>query len=132
MNNSRLLIDLYLQNQRSEHEILANLEFIIGLKIESVNFPCNESLLFVLLMEYSQGFKQGLSIMWSDDLNITLDGKSIAQKLACALNVSILFDSSLFEDSSANNNDKWFLVKSNGMLRQVDIAILDDGIDILP
>lgn len=124
--SSSKLIDLYLEDERSEQEIITKLESIIGLKIESANFPCSDCKLFLLPMTYSQGFKQGISIMWPFDLNTIFDGKSIAQRLACALNVSILFDASLFDETLLDDN--WFLVTSNGESNQVNIEILDDGI----
>ena len=133
MNNSKPLIDLYLQHSRLEQEIITNLEAITGLKIESDSFPQKNSKIFLMSMEYSQGFEQGISLMWSNKLDINLNGKNIAQKLASALNVSILFDASLFEDISRQiiNDDKWFIAKSDGVLRKVEIEILDDGINVI-
>ena len=133
MNNSKPLIDLYLQHSRLEQEIITNLEAITGLKIESDSFPQNNSKIFLMSMEYSQGFEQGISLMWSNKLDINLNGKNIAQKLASALNVSILFDASLFEGISRQiiNDDKWFIAKSDGVLRKVEIEILDDGINVI-
>lgn len=133
MNNSEPLIDLYLQHSRLEQDIITNLEAITGLKIESDSFPQKNSKIFLMSMEYSQGFEQGISLMWSNKLDINLNGKNIAQKLASALNVSILFDASLFEDISRQiiNDDKWFIAKSDGVLRKVEIEILDDGINVI-
>lgn len=133
MNNSKPLIDLYLQYSRLEQDIITNLEAITGLKIESDSFPQKNSKIFLMSMEYSQGFEQGISLMWSNKLDINLNGKNIAQKLASALNVSILFDASLFEDISRQiiNDDKWFIAKSDGVLRKVEIEILDDGINVI-
>lgn len=133
MNNSKPLIDLYLQHSRLEQDIITNLEAITGLKIESDSFPQKNSKIFLMSMEYSQGFEQGISLMWSNKLDINLNGKNIAQKLASALNVSILFDASLFEDISRQiiNDDKWFIAKSDGVLRKVEIEILDDGINVI-
>ena len=133
MNNSKPLIDLYLQHSRLEQDIITNLEAITGLKIESNSFPQKNSKIFLMSMEYSQGFEQGISLMWSNKLDINLNGKNIAQKLASALNVSILFDASLFEDISRQiiNDDKWFIAKSDGVLRKVEIEILDDGINVI-
>ena len=133
MNNSKPLIDFYLQHSRLEQEIITNLEAITGLKIESDNFPQNNSKIFLMSMEYSQGFEQGISLMWSNKLDINLNGKNIAQKLASALNVSILFDASLFEDISRQiiSDDKWFIAKSDGVLRKVEIEILDDGLNVI-
>lgn len=133
MNNSKPLIDLYLQHSRLEQDIITNLEAITGLKIESDSFPQKNSKIFLMSMDYSQGFEQGISLMWSNKLDINLNGKNIAQKLASALNVSILFDASLFEDISRQiiNDDKWFIAKSDGVLRKVEIEILDDGINVI-
>lgn len=133
MNNSKPLIDLYLQHSRLEQDIITNLEAITGLKIESDSFPQKNSKIFLMFMEYSQGFEQGISLMWSNKLDINLNGKNIAQKLVSALNVSILFDASLFEDISRQiiNDDKWFIAKSDGVLRKVEIEILDDGLNVI-
>jgi hypothetical protein len=134
MSSSELLIDLYLQVKKSEQEIIIKLESIIGLKIESVNFPSADSELFLLPMEYSQGYKQGISIMWPANLDNVINGYHIAKELSCALNVPILFDASLFDSNAAtiDGDDIWFLTMSNRQLEQVNIEVLEDGIDVVP
>jgi hypothetical protein len=132
--NDSMFINLYLHDKKSEQEILSKLEFITGLKTDSINFPNEEGILHVSYIEFSQGFKTEISIYWPINLDNVIDGYYIAKELSCALNVSILFDASLFdfEAMTVDGDDIWFLTMSNRQLEQVNIEVLEDGIDVSP
>ncbi|OCG15362.1 hypothetical protein [Gilliamella sp. WF3-4] len=125
-------INLYLRDQKSEQEIISKLELITGLKIDSLNFPNKNNVLHISYIEFTQGFKTEISIYWPTNLNNIINGYYIAQELSCALNVLILFDASLLDCNavSFDGDDIWFLA-NNRNLKQVNVKILDDGIDIL-
>ncbi|WP_239327107.1 hypothetical protein [Snodgrassella gandavensis] len=133
MNDSPF-INLYLRDKKSEQEVLSKLEHITGLKADSINFPNKDGILHVSHMDFSQGFKTEISIYWPINLNNIVNGYHIAKELSCALNVPILFDASLFDSNAAtiDGDDIWFLTMSNRQLEQVNIEILEDGIDVLP
>ncbi|WP_294612723.1 hypothetical protein [uncultured Gilliamella sp.] len=133
MNDSPF-INLYLYDKISEKQILSKLEFITGLKTDSINFPNQDGILYVSHIDFSQGFKTEVSIYWPVDLNNIVDGYHIAKELSYALNVPILFDASLFDSDAmtVDGDDIWFLTMCNRQLEQVNIEILEDGIDVCP
>lgn len=133
MNDSPF-INLYLYDKIEEKEILSKLEFITGLKTDSINFPNQDGILYISYIDFSQGFKTEISIYWPVDLNNIINGYHIAKELSCALNVPILFDASLFDSDAmtVDGDDIWFLTICNKQLKQVNIEILEDGIDVLP
>lgn len=65
-----------------------------------------------MYMTYSQEFKQGISSIWSTQIDKIINDYYIAQELFYASNVPVLFDVSLFDSEivSFNSDDIWFLI----------------------
>lgn len=112
-------IQFFLAIAIPEAQILDGINSLLEFKVETMDCRISDSVGFLQITEYSEGFKLGCLISWPEDIKPDLSAPEFSGLLAKEFDCEILCES---DDGS------WCFSKPNHEPRKVAIKELDDGI----
>ena len=125
MDDNIRVIQFFIKEGRSEKCVLDSINSLLTYPIRSTDFDVPNSSGFLLLNNYTNGFKQGICISLVCDMASEINEEDFIKKLANILNTDILLQ---IDDDEEN---PWALAfPNNPVLEKVYVDFLDDGVDI--
>jgi len=124
-------LTFFLREPVEEKLLLSVLESVTGTPCGSLELPNESASVFLMSLESSQGFRQGVSLMWPLTILwpfILVPTKvELCDRIASALQAEVLFEA---DDSISDTNlEKWLLATpGEGSPHAVNIKELTDGI----
>lgn len=120
--NEEHSMQFFLSNLIPEDKIINEINSVLNFLVETIDISVKNSVGFLQVMEYSEGFKLGCLISWPENVQPNLDVKELGELLTEKFRCEILCEA---------NDNEWYLVKPSGETTKVTVKNLDDGIAVI-
>ena len=119
-------IQFLIEKYRPEEDILSSINSILTTPVTSTNFDVPDSVGFMQLNEYSEGFSQSALLSFPVSVLVKIDEEDLVKKLANSLNARVLL-----QPDGDDEENPWALASPNSpVLEKVYVDFLDGGVDI--
>ncbi len=112
-------IQFFLPIAIPEAQILDGINSLLDFKVETMDCRISDSVGFLQVTEYSEGFKLGCLISWPEHIEPNLSAPELSELLAKEFDCEILCES---------GDDSWYFSKPNHKPLRVAIKELNGGI----
>lgn len=122
---SENFMNFFIEEVRSEIDVLKACTKATGLRLESETQLHADSVGYVQIVDYDEGFRMGICISWHPECGFQRSQEEVAPSLAKDLRLKVLFD---VADSAQPSKEKWILVLPDGQLRSAEVEELENGV----
>ncbi|WP_008312523.1 hypothetical protein [Leptolyngbya sp. PCC 6406] len=85
-------IQIYLEKVVPEKEFLDCLSKLLGIAVETINYPNDEANGFAMIMDYDNGLPLGITVNWSDHLKLDVNLLDIAKNIAARYETCVVVE----------------------------------------